>query len=277
MGRVLLCLGEYAKKPYFMERAYVNIYSAEELCYCLMKDTYLVDEEIMKEALPDWLEEECKLEGLAGRLRQMKEAGGALSAYAGLILDYVGYGSQEEIEKAKERLEKEAGLNTYEKRKGRADYLAENKKFVSALKSYDRLLEELPDAEKELRAKIWHNKGVAYAGLFQFRSAAESFRRAYECMGKEEDYAGYLAANRMFMEETEYVNFTAAKERGHEQILEVEKLMEEALAAFEGTQESRMLFTLKVCKEDNSLSYYEETERITDDLKEQYRQMTEEV
>ena len=37
-----------------------------------------------------------------------------------------------------------------------------------------------------------------------------------------------------------------------------------------------VLFTLKVCKEeDNSVSYYEEVERITDDLKEQYRQMAE--
>ncbi|HBA70122.1 MAG TPA: hypothetical protein DCZ40_12315, partial [Lachnospiraceae bacterium] len=187
---------------------------------------------------------------------------------------YVGYGSKEEIEKTKTGLEKETGLSVYEKRRSRADSLAENKKYASALKCYDRLLEELPEEEKELKAKVLHNKGVVYTGLFQFRSAAENFKLAYEVTGKEEDYTSYLAASRMYMEETEYVNFTAAKEQGHEQILKVEKLMEEALEAFEGTQESRMLFTLKVCKdEENSVSYCEEAQRITGLLKEQYRKM----
>lgn len=64
MGRVLLCLGRYARNPYFVERAYVNVYSVEELCYCLIRNAYLVDEEIMDENLPDWLERECGLKNL---------------------------------------------------------------------------------------------------------------------------------------------------------------------------------------------------------------------
>ncbi len=274
MSRILLCLGKYAEKPYFMKRAYVNVYSAEELCYCLMKNTYFADEEIMDDRLPDWLEEECGLPELAGLLRQKKDAGAAVGECAGMILDYVGYGEREKIEEAKKGLEKETGLSVYEKRKARADYLAENKKYALALKAYEGLLGELPEGEKGLQAKILHNRGVVYAGLFQFRNAAESFRKAFECTGGENSYIGYLAASRMYMEETEYVNFTAAMEQGYEQSLKVEKLMEEALEAFEGTEESRMLFTLKVCKEEgNAVSYYEEMERITDDLKEQYRQM----
>lgn len=277
MGRILLCLGKYAKKPYFMKRAYVNVYSAEEFCYCLMKNAYFADEEIMDDSLPDWMENECGLKELADRLRQMKNAGGTVSECAGMILDYVGYGEKEEIEKAKKGLEKETGLSIYEKRKARADYLAENKKYVLALKGYDNLLEELPEGEKGLQAKILHNRGVAYAGLFQFRNAAESFRQAYECTGGEISYISYLAAVRMYMPETEYVNFTAEEKRGYEQILKVEKLMEETLAAFEGTEENRMLFTLKVCREEgNSASYVEETGRITDDLKEEYRRMLQE-
>lgn len=42
MGRVLLCLGRYARNPYFVERAYVNVYSVEELCYCLIRNAYLI-------------------------------------------------------------------------------------------------------------------------------------------------------------------------------------------------------------------------------------------
>ncbi len=274
MGRILLCLGKYAKIPYFMKRAYVNVYSAEELCYCLMKNAYFADEEIMDDRLPDWLEEECGLPELAGQLRQKKDAGAAVSECAGMILDYVGYGERGEIEEAKKGLEKETGLSVYEKRKARADYLAENKKYALALKAYESLLGELPEGEKGLQAKILHNQGVVYAGLFQFRNAAGSFLQAFECTGGESSYISYLAAARMYMDETEYANFTSGREQGYEHSLKVEKRLEEALEAFETTEESRMLFTLKVCKEEgNSVSYYEEIERITDELKEQYRQM----
>ena len=245
MGRILLCLGKYAAKPYFMKRAYINVYSIEELCYCLLKNGYFADEEIMDDLLPDWLEKECGLKELSGRLRQMKEEGGTVSDCAALILDYVGYGEREDIERAKSGLEKETGLSIYEKRKTRADYLAENKKYAHALKV-----------------------------------AAENFRLAYECTGGEASYIGYLTANRMYMEETDYLNFTSGKEQGYEQTLQVEKRMEKALEAFEGTEENRMLFTLKVCKEEGNggsfVSYYEEIEKITDDLKEEYRQMIEE-
>lgn len=135
-------------------------------------------------------------------------------------------------------------------------------------------MEELPEGEKELRADILYNRGVIYAGLFRFRDAAESFRQSYEQVEREDAYIGYLAACRMYMEEAEYLNFTAVGGQGHKLALKVEKLMEEALETFEGTQESRMLFTLKVCgEEDNSVSYEEEVRKITDELKEQYRNM----
>lgn len=274
LSRVLLCLGEYAEKPYFVERAYINVYSVEELCYCLMRNAYLVDEEIMDENLPDWLERECGLKSLAGKLRQIKEDGGTPGDYAGMILDYVGYGSREEIEKAKEEMNKGTGLSLYEKRKARADHLAENKKLASALKVYEGLMEELPEEEKELRANILYNRGVVYARLFRFRDAAESFRQSYEQVEREDACISYLAACRMYMEESEYLNFTAVGGQGHKQALKVEKLMEEALDTFEGTQESRMLFTLKVCREEeNSVSYEEEVRKIADGLKEQYRSM----
>lgn len=274
MGRVFLCLGEYAQKPYFVEKVYINVYSVEELCYCLIQNVYLIGQEIMNGKLTDWLSEECGLAELAGRLIKALKKGCSVSEYVGIILEYIGYGNPEEIERVKESLEKGADLNVYEKRKARADYFAENRKYVLALKNYDRLLEELPEAERELRARILHNKGVAYTGLFRFGSAAESFRQALEYGGGEETYISYLAASRMRMEETEYVDFIAGQKQDHGLSLKVEKLLEEAAAEFEGTEENRMLFTLKVCKEeDNSVSYYEEMERIVGGLKECYREI----
>lgn len=274
MGRVLLCIGKYAEKPYFVEKAYKNVYSAEELCYCLMENSYLIDEEIVDQKLADWLREACGLPELADRLKKLLKEDCTAGRYVGEILEYVGYGSSGDIERAKENLEKETGLNLHEKKKARADYLTENGKYMLAVKNYDSLLEELPEAEKKLRAEALHNRGVAYAELFRFSCAADSFLQAYECGGGEESYIAYLAAMRFDMEETAYVDFAAKQPQSYEASLKVEKLMEDAAREFEGTEESRMLFTLRVCKEeDHTVSYYEEMERITGELKEKYREI----
>lgn len=275
MGRVSLCMGRYAERPFFMEKAYINLYSVEELCYCLIKNVYLIGPELMEGGLTVWLAEECGLEELAKRLEELVQKDCSLSEYVGEILQYTGYGKAEDWKKSCDTLKQEADLTIYEKRKARADYLAEHKKYVPSIKNYDSLLEELPEEEKTLRAQVLHNKGVVCGRLFLFADAADSFRAAYECGGREEDYICYLAANRMRMEETEYVDFTAGLGERYELALEVEKLMEDAVKKFEGTQESRMLFTLKVCREEpSSVSYEEELERIACGLKEHYRQIT---
>lgn len=275
MGKISLCMGKYAKQPFFMEKVYINLYSVEELCYCLIRNAYLIGPELMESRLAEWLAEECELQELSERLKRMVKKGCTLSSYLNEILLYTGYGSAEGRQKVQDILENTTDLSVYEKRKARADYLTANKKYVPALKNYDSLLEELPETEMELRIQVLHNKGVVCTGLFQFVQAAECFKEAYEYGRKEEDYICYLAANRMWMEETEYVNFTACLGDRYHLALEVEKLMEDAVKEFEGTEESRMLFTLKVCREEDALSSYdEEIERITCGLKKHYRQIT---
>lgn len=275
MGKALLCMGRRTDKPFFMEKVYVNLYSVEELCYCLIRNVYLIDKDLLESELSDWLAQECGLYELSERLKRLAKNGCSVGEYAGEILDYVGYGSVGERQRTRDTLERGADFSTYEKRKARADYLADNKKYVPALKNYDSLLEELPEEEAALRARVLHNRGVVYSGLFLFKSAAESFREAYEYGRATEDYLDYLVASRMWMNETEYVNFATGLGKKYELALQVEKLMEDAVKEFEGTEESRMLFTLKVCKEEShSVSYYEEIERIACELKERYREIT---
>ncbi len=275
MGRISLCLGKYAKTPFFMEKVYVNLYSVEELCYCLMRDAYLIEPDIMDGRLAVWLSRECGLEELAVNLTELEKAGCTVGEYAGAILEYAGYSDYEERVKAVETMEKGRDLSLFGKRKMHADYLADHKRYMAALRCYAGLLEELPAEEREIRAKILHNEGVVYAELFRFQSAAQCFRQAFEYGGGEEEHVCFLAANRMMMGQEEYVDFAAGYQGHYGLALEVEKLIEEAGKDFEGTEESRMLFTLGVCREENqSVSYYDETERIVHVLKEHYREIT---
>ncbi len=265
MSKVLLCMGRYATKPYFVERVYVNVYSIEELCYCLVQNIYLIDEEIMNSKLIDWIEKECELQELSAALTKLCKKKEEVSVFITAILTFAGYHTKEEINQAENNLKNNVSLSTYEKKKARADYFAENGKYVLALKNYDILLEELPETEAALKGKVYHNRGVIYAWLFEYESAKDSFREAYECDKSQESYIQYLAANRMQMEEAEYVNFVAGQTKDYELALEVEKMIENA--------DKQFVSVLKEYKEENiSATPYEETDRITDELKEKYRE-----
>lgn len=274
MGRVLLCTGNYAKRPYYFDKAMVNLYSIEELCYCLLTYACLLDQDLIETRLVDWIETECGLMELAESLRGYSRKNTTVAAFAKIILEDVVYGSREEIQRAIEEMEAGEHQSAYEKKKLRGDCLIEARRYAAAILVYEALLMELPEREKELAARVCHNKGVAYAQLFLFEKAAESFQKAYEYDGAEESYLQYLAASRFAMGETEYVDFAARNVDSYETTLQVEKLLEAVKEQFEGSEQSRMLFTLKVCKEEKNTVFYEkEMESIIVKLKEEYRQI----
>ncbi|MCM1263725.1 MAG: hypothetical protein NC313_13520 [Butyrivibrio sp.] len=277
MGNIILSTGNYAKIPYFFDKTYVNLYSLEELCYCLVENAEFVDENIADGRLGDWLMSQCGLTELAHMLRTLADNKASADIYAGAILEYAGLYSQEVIEHTKNVIRNNEGLNPYEKQKAKADYMMQNKHYTIALERYDELLMRLPDAEKELKGGILHNMGVIYAKLFMFAPAQEKFMEAYKTNGRQESIEQFLIARRMKDGDSEYVEYIANHPELHEASMRVEHMVEQAAGRFETTRVSRMLFTLKVCKEEGSLSdgdmaYYDEIEKLTEELKEAYRE-----
>ena len=76
----------------------------------------------------------------------------------------------------------------------------------------------------------------------------------------------------------EYIEYIAEHPEYHDASLKVERMMERAAGAFEGSDENRMLVTLQVFKEEgsstagNDAPYYHEIERLTTKLREEYRE-----
>lgn len=278
MSNIILGTGNYSQTPYFFDKTYVNLYSAEELCYCLAENAELLDQEIVNEQLARWLDEECDLSQLAHALYALVNQKGSPSAYVGTILEYVGLYSGEEIARIETVIKNNAGLSTHEKQKAKADYMLQNKRYVIAAEQYEALFEQIPKEEIELRGKVKHNLGVANAKLFMFERAAEEFLEAYKISGNPESLKKYLIARRMYSKDKDYIEFIAQNPNYHEMSLQVERLVEQAKGQFDTTEENRMLFTLQVCKEEgsttagNTVPYYREIEKITNSLKDAYRE-----
>ena len=273
MGKVLLCTGNYASKPYRFERICVNVYCIEELCYLLSANPFVIDAGIMDRRLAEWIDTECGLTELGHQLLNLLHKGIQPGIFVDTILDYVNYNTEAERERIQEALTGSAGLTDCERAKKQGDYLVNNKKYQLAITEYDKLLLQLPEAETELRASIYHNMGVAYGNLFLFESAARYFKRAYELSGIEESGIHYLIAQRKQMSDGEYITFLAENAKYYELSLKVERLIQENNGQFEATRENRMLSALKIYKDEgNAASYYEEIDRIISRLKEAYRE-----
>lgn len=278
--RVSVCVGNYASTPYCVPGIEINVCCMEELCFVLKENAFLLDFSVMNDELLDWLERECGQKELARALHPMVHKQGSLSAFVAAILNYVGLYDEQTVAEAEQVLKQGAGLSSIEKKKSQVDYLVKKKKYTLAVRGYDGLIqkwqenveegEALPAAE--CLASIWHNKGVALAGIMIYEKAAECFLKAYELEERRDFYRDYLAAKRMALNESEYVAFVAENTERYELTLELEKDMERLTDEWEQQPEYLMLYAHRELRTgDRKQKYYEENERLTQTLKDSYR------
>jgi tetratricopeptide (TPR) repeat protein len=272
LGKALLCLGRYAQTSYYFPQLCIHIWSVEELCYLFKTNPFILDQDILDRGLVRWLAEECGLTELGEQLMGLFKQANSVSLFVMTIMEYVKYCTVDEQKEVAAILQGNVGLKDYEKKKKRADYLATKGKYQTALREYDQILEMLPEGERALRGRIGHNRGTVLAHLFMFADAAESFRQAFELTGNEESGRQYLSALRRHLPEEEYIRFIADHPQFHNHSLAVERRLEQALSSFDETEENRMLFTMKVYKDDGNVnSYYEQIDQLMDKIKRQYR------
>ncbi|SDB03465.1 hypothetical protein [Butyrivibrio sp. INlla16] len=276
MRGLILCTGRYALKPYYLEKIGRRIYSIEELCYCITQNAFLIDVDSFEMSLVDWIGNELGLEKLADELRHMIVHKCSAVSLAGMILDYVGYSTKEEIDSTEETLRSNADMDIYEKRMSRAEFLMKQGHITQAFSEYDYLLKHMPEMDKNIKSKIEHNQGVMYAHLFMYDMAAEFFHKAWEDGGADESYLGYLAAKRMMMDEKEYVSFVSSHKEAHNLSLKLEQRMDEANDLYDASTANIKVRSLELYRSGAKMSeYYEAVERITKDMKEEYRGLVE--
>ncbi len=277
MGKPILCIGTYAETPYYLDKIGKNVYCIEELCYCIVQNAFLLDEDSFTGELFDWIARECSLDRLADELRSMYSKRCSIASMAGTILDYVGYNTKKEVDKTEEILRENAGLDVYKKRLSRADFLMMNGRYSMAFKEYEFILANTPDMNNRLRARIEHNEGVMYARLFLFEKAEKMFLKAFEDSRNPESYIEYLSAVRMRLSDKEYVNFIADNEDVYEASLELEKRMNEALDLYGASDDRHNLGTISVIKAEGKMhEYYDMVGENTRSIKEEYRSLVRE-
>ena len=153
------------------------------------------------------------------------------------------------------------------------------KKYTLALKNYDALLQKWQEQDAEGKtlpavsclAAIWHNKGVAFAGLMRYDNAAECFLKACELEAGTGSYVDYLAAMRMQLNEKEYIDLVAEHGVLHNDSMKLEKRFEQVMGEWEQQPDYLRLSNRQELRVRDRQKYLEENERLLQALKDSYR------
>lgn len=269
MGRMIICHGKKAKTPLYMKEFELHIYTIEELCFCFKKNLHMLDNSIMRETLCIFLEKELELKELAECLRGIIERQEGLGAFVSTIMKHSGYLPEEERIFLESELKVVEGKSSVVRRKAKADFLLENKKYAKAAKEYNAILAEEEIEEEILEGNIYHNLGTIYARLFFFKEAAEFYQRAYAKNQDKESYECYLMALHMYLPKEEYVKRVAEELVTEEEALFIERKLEQLIAE---EKESSKRGEIKELLKYRELGYVQEYNRGLDKVFSGYQQ-----
>ncbi len=196
MGRLIYCIGEKAKLPYYFASTGTRVYTMEELCYYLYHNIETLREDLADDQLIFWIRDELKMPERADYLEQIKRKEAGIKDFVVAVFCSTDYYSKEEIEQLVAEIDAYFSLPPVARKKRHADAFLRCGNTHEAMSDYrslidDREFSQLTDAQQ---GQVYHNLAVLQARDGLFRNASNYFLRAYEKSGEKESLCQYLYA-----------------------------------------------------------------------------------
>lgn len=252
----ILCTGRLAQRPFPFRFLEARIYSAEELCYFIAKNDYLLTMEAFTPELCSWLKEECLLDPLADKLSELIRKKCSPAAFGGTVLEYIRLYPDEEIARIEEVLRTGDSRNGAEKKLKIIEYLIREMRLREArdrIMAFDR-----KDQSPVVLARLSYDEGVICARMFRYDAAASCMRRAYELSGDTQVKEAYLAALRLSMSEEEYINVIGSRPELSPESLTLESRVGETLDLFAAGPDNHQINTMQVYLDTGNLRQFDE-------------------
>lgn len=261
MSNVYLCVGNYAKNPFYVSLSDIYLYSMEELCYYFLDKVYYFDYDIVSQELVDWIRTECGMEELADELDVYIRKHVSAAAFVTTIMEKTGIYDENIRKKVDRILKEQAELSPLERLKKRAEYFYQNGRFHQAQLIYMELLAQTPKQDNDTRAQLLYNIASVYAMNFDFRLAAQYYGESYRLKETKQTRQAYILANRQAMTDFDYGGFMREHEEWQQDFEEAEAALQEAREAWSSSKQRQ-------CVED-----WKHT-KLIQELKKDYRKQT---
>ena len=181
MSGLLLASSPLAKHPFKVLETGLLIYSAEELCYYIYNNYYLVDDDFVDDDLLDFLRDELGLSQVADRVATVREEGAGTHLVLACLMREVHYYPEASIKEFLQKYESYRHNSPSNRKIIRADFLMEKGHFLAALRIYHQFDSGRrdPSLGNEFFMRVRQHMAVAYIKLGLYREAMEAFEAAY--------------------------------------------------------------------------------------------------
>ena len=269
MNNVYLCVGNYAKKPFYVNFSDISLYSIEELCYYFIDRIYLLDYDMMNQQLVDWIRTECGMNELADELDIYVRKHVSVAAFVTTILESTGLYDENTIKKADHILKEQAGLSPYERLKHRAEYLYQSGRFRQALDIYMELKDQMSSQNTEQRAVLYYNIASVYAMDYAYEQAADFYYESYRLRTDVQTLQMYLLSKRKALSDFDYGVFMRENPEWQKDFDRVNEMIANTHQKWMESKEKQKLDCLMEEKDRTKLN--QQTGELVSILKQDYR------
>ncbi|MBQ7677145.1 MAG: hypothetical protein IJT32_02810 [Lachnospiraceae bacterium] len=272
MGEMILCKRQIAATPFYLDELSMNVYSLEELSYYIFHNVYLLNADFMSVDLCNWIGRELGMKELSDGLLELVKENVPLHIFVGRLLHSCGYLTLGEVKDTLAIISVFENKSEAECKKIRADRLMEKNRLVDAIYEYESLIDGDDNIGDTLLGDIRHNLGSAYAKLFFFTEAAESFEQAYRKNHRRVSLRSMLIAYYMAGNLEDY---SAALHRYQVSNEEDERIREEVDHLGEQSEARQFEERLEYLRADYSeqSAYVKQLSSIVDDWKKDYARL----
>ena len=274
MGKLIQCSSPLALTPYHFRLTDTNVYSMEEVCYYIWHNIYMIQEEVFDREFVMWIEKELHMEETSHKLACLIQDNKNLKDIVVTICCSCDYYDEEEINALIRLMDEIEQMPAYARKKHKGDTYLACHSYEKALEEYEKVFEsdEILHAEKEAYGSIFHNMGVAYSNLAEFRKAAEYFLKAYEQNKKDASLSQGLFALRLSKDVEGYKKALVDFDVSPEKQLQWEKEYTQVTSQSSQCREALKIEKLRnVMKSGNVAEYYDKVHKYVLDWKNEYR------
>ncbi len=196
MGKLIICNGKQAERPYYFKLTDTYIYSIEELCYYFYNNIEAITEDLFDYAFVKWIREELKLEERADKLLELLDSKAGLKDYVVCILCSADYYSETEIKQLLRIMDELGNLSPLDKKKKKADTYIKYRQFTEAATEYEKILNSKEAAllDSIQYGNLVHNLALAQINTVGLSAAADRFKEAYDRNHNKETLKQYFFA-----------------------------------------------------------------------------------
>jgi len=274
MSGLILCTKK-SDIPFRIEDADINVYSIEEIAYYLYNNAYFLDENFFSDNLIQYIEVTLRLDKTAERLKVAKMRKIAYSDMVMMLIISSGYYTEHELKQFEKELKAIGSKSMLEKMKARADMLYDKKKYISARKTYRKIIKNKAKEKQDdvFYSGVYTGLGKVDMKMFYLDNAVERFEKAYKLSSTETTLSNLVYAKLLREKFTgkkadltgENAVYPGLVVRCEEEIKDYSEMLELS-DEFEERKE-----TYKYDKAHNKEDYREKVFREMKKLKEEYR------